>query len=97
MKILSISLIILVIGVFVSCQEELFLEGNNDLKALESEDYELKLEQLSLYFGEVLRDPDARKELFGFAKLEGNANDVEYSLKKLLKRGLTHQAGRNRL
>lgn len=66
----------------------MFLEGNNDLKALELEDYELKLEQLSLYFGEVLRDPDARKELFGFAKLEGNANDVEYSLKKLFEERL---------
>ncbi len=92
MKILSISLIILFIGFFLSCQDsgqdDFFLEGDNDLKALELEDFELKLQQLSLFFGEVLRDPEARKELFGFAKLQGNANDVEYSLKKLFEERL---------
>lgn len=92
MKILSISLIILFIGFFLSCQDsgqdDFFLEGDNDLKALELEDFELKLQQLSLFFGEVLRDPEARKELFGFAKLKGNANDVEYSLKKLFEERL---------
>lgn len=33
--------------------------------------------------GEVLKDEEARKELFGFAKLEGNSLDIEYSLKRL--------------
>jgi hypothetical protein len=45
--------------------------------------YENKLKELTLFMGEVFKDPDARRELFDFAKIEGNDNDVEYSMKKL--------------
>ncbi|AGA78618.1 hypothetical protein [Echinicola vietnamensis] len=33
--------------------------------------------------GEVFKDPDVRKELFGFAELKGNAGEVQYNLRRL--------------
>ncbi|GGF16695.1 hypothetical protein GCM10011339_00740 [Echinicola rosea] len=46
-------------------------------------EYERKLEDLARYMGEVFKDPDARKELFGFAELKGNAGEVQYNLRRL--------------
>jgi hypothetical protein len=48
-----------------------------------SPEFEKKLRDVSLIMGEVLKDKQALNELFSFAKLEGNDNDVEYSLKRL--------------
>ncbi|MDO9550994.1 hypothetical protein [Rhodonellum sp.] len=45
--------------------------------------YENKLKELTLFMGEVFKDPDARRELFDLAKIEGNDDDIEYSMKKL--------------
>ena len=48
-----------------------------------SGDYEKNLAELSLVFGEVLKDPQALEELFSFAKISGNSGSIKYNLKKL--------------
>ena len=46
--------------------------------------YEKKLEELSLFMGEVFKDEEARKELFELANADAYEEDISYSLKKLL-------------
>lgn len=55
-------------------------------KGKELSEYESKLKELSLFMGEVLKDYEARKELFDFAKLDQNANDIDYNLRLLFER-----------
>src|SRR5690606_14332954 len=84
---LSLSLILL-IGLF-SCQEipdATDVNPNLDAKPgyqAKDPEYEKQLKSLSLFFGEVLKNQDARDELFSYSKLEGNQGEVEYSLAKL--------------
>jgi len=61
------------------------LEGSGTIEITVQNDpeYEKSLETLSLFMGEVFKDQDALNELFDFAKIEGNRNDIEYNLKKL--------------
>lgn len=80
---LSLSLIIL-IGIN-SCQEagqEQIDQAMMTQKSTKKDfnHYEEKLMALSLIMGEVLKDQDARKELFEFAKLNGNQNEVTVRL-----------------
>lgn len=71
--------------VFFSCGEFLNESAPNQEEGntLDPMEYEQKLSELSLFFGEVFKDPDARKEIFDFAKIPGNDDDIEYSLKRL--------------
>ncbi|MGY6520225.1 MAG: hypothetical protein ACXIUD_00740 [Mongoliitalea sp.] len=55
-------------------------------KGKELSEYESKLKELSLFMGEVLKDYEARKELFDFAKLDQNAYDIDYNLRLLFER-----------
>ncbi len=57
--------------------------------------YEEKLMDLTLFFGEVLKEPAAREELFSFAKVEGGSGDISYSLKKLFEEGTEPIARKN--
>ncbi|MCH6202193.1 hypothetical protein MMU07_21630 [Aquiflexum sp. LQ15W] len=50
----------------------------------ELSDYEVKLRELTLFMGEVFKDPEARRELFELAKADEYEEDISYSLKKLL-------------
>ncbi|PZX54666.1 hypothetical protein LV84_02819 [Algoriphagus ratkowskyi] len=52
-----------------------------------SVDYEKNLAELSLVFGEVLKDPQALNELFSFSKIDGNSGSIKYNLKKLFEKG----------
>ncbi|TVP52908.1 MAG: hypothetical protein EA341_02165 [Mongoliibacter sp.] len=79
-------MIVVLIG-FSSCQEtgqeEFKAEIKEKLKEQDPIAYENKLKELTLFMGEVFKDPEARRELFEFAEIEGNQNDIEYSMKKL--------------
>jgi hypothetical protein len=46
--------------------------------------YENKLKELSLFMGEVFKDPEARRELFELANADEHKEDITYSLKTLL-------------
>lgn len=73
---------------FSSCQES----GQDELKEgletmLKDQDpiaYENKLKELTLFMGEVFKDPEARRELFDLAKSDEYEEDISYSLKTLL-------------
>ena len=45
--------------------------------------YEQKLEQLSLYMGEVFKDREALRELFELAEADEHKEDINFSLKRL--------------
>lgn len=46
-------------------------------------EYDAKLKELSLFFGEVFKDAEARKELKGFSLIEENQGEVSLSLREL--------------
>lgn len=48
-----------------------------------SKNYEEKLKELTIFFGEVLKDPEALEELYSFAELKGPADDINFNLKNL--------------
>jgi hypothetical protein len=56
------------------------LESNSEIN---SKNYEEKLKALTIFFGEVMRDPEALEELYSFAKVQGPAHDINFNLKKL--------------
>ncbi len=58
-------------------------------------EYESKLESLSLYMGQVFQDPNARAELFGFSKIEGNQGEISIDLSKLIETGADPVAKKN--
>ena len=86
----SIYLSILIAGLvgISSCQEV----GQETIQAvqkgkIENRDpfgYENKLKELSLFMGEVFKDPEARRELFELANADEHKEDITYSLKTLL-------------
>jgi hypothetical protein len=71
-----------------SCQEV----GQETIEAVQEEKfeqldpvgYESKLKELSLFMGEVFKDPAARRELFDLANADEHKEDITYSLKTLL-------------
>ncbi|GGF32179.1 hypothetical protein GCM10011339_20460 [Echinicola rosea] len=58
--------------------------GSTETNPMDHQAYEKQLEELSLYMGEVMKDPEARAELFGFGKLKGNSGEISsgYYLKR---------------
>jgi hypothetical protein len=80
--------ILLFLGLgFSSCQDQGQEINVTDLSiAAEVTDpdlYEQKLEQLSLYMGEVFKDREALRELFELAKADEHKEDISFSLKSL--------------
>ncbi|EAZ82336.2 hypothetical protein ALPR1_03805 [Algoriphagus machipongonensis] len=66
--------------------ENLPLNQNQESISASSEsslEYEKKLTELTLVFGEVLKDKSAMKELFSFSEIEGNSGSIKYNLKTL--------------
>ncbi|KEO74372.1 hypothetical protein [Anditalea andensis] len=57
-------------------QDEFTDQKKQKLSVQDREAYETKLKEFTLFMGEVFKDPEARRELFDFAKIEGNENDV---------------------
>jgi hypothetical protein len=49
----------------------------------QSKKYEDNLKTLSLYFGEIMKDPEALEELYSFAKMRGPGDDINFNLKYL--------------
>jgi hypothetical protein len=70
-----------------SCQEHgqeiTGTDLTNTLEVSDPELYEQKLEQLSLYMGEVFKDREALRELFELAEADEHKEDIDYSLKQL--------------
>lgn len=70
-----------------SCQEHgQEITGTDLTTSLEVSDpdlYEQKLEQLSLYMGEVFKDREALRELFELAEADEHKEDINYSLRQL--------------
>ena len=60
----------------------------SDLFDSQDSEYEAKLKALSLYMGQVFQDPNARAELFGFSKMEGNQGEISIDLSKLFEAGV---------
>lgn len=56
------------------------LESNSEVN---SKNYEEKLKELTIFFGEVMRDPEALEELYSFAEVKGPADDINFNLKYL--------------
>jgi hypothetical protein len=89
MKNLSIYLsILLFVGLGISsCQEHgqeiTDTDLTNTLEVSDPELYEQKLEQLSLYMGEVFKDREALRELFELAEADEHKEDIDFSLKRL--------------
>ncbi len=86
-KSLSLSLLIFLIGI-TSCQEipevsQVLNDQRNELFFSKDSEYESKLKSLSIYMGQVIQDPNARAELFGFSKIEGNQGEISIDLSKL--------------
>lgn len=83
-----LSILFLGLVAISSCQEN----GQEELKdgletMLKDQDpvaYENKLKELTLFMGEVFKDPDAIRELFDLAKADEYEEDISYSLKTLL-------------
>ncbi|UZD22034.1 hypothetical protein PBT90_00995 [Algoriphagus halophytocola] len=66
--------------------ENLPMNQNQELISASEErslEYERKLAELTLVFGEVLKDKSAMKELFSFSEIEGNSGSIKYNLKTL--------------
>ena len=66
--------------------------GNLDTKDVQlivpSNEYEGKLKELSVFFGEVLKDKDALEELYSLASEGGQPDDIDYNLKNLFEEGI---------
>ncbi|MCR9081100.1 MAG: hypothetical protein NXH89_01665, partial [Cyclobacteriaceae bacterium] len=80
--------ILLFVGLGISsCQEHgqeiTGTDLTNTLEVSDPELYEQKLEQLSLYMGEVFKDREALRELFELAEADEHKEDIDYSLKQL--------------
>ena len=80
--------ILLFVGLgFSSCQDQGQEINVKDLSSTaEGTDpdlYEQKLEQLSLYMGEVFKDGEAMRELFELAEADDYKEDISFSLKRL--------------
>jgi len=89
---ISLFLFIFLIGTS-SCQEipdasQLVDALGSELFVSQDSEYEAKLKALSLYMGQVFQDPNARAELFGFSKMEGNQGEISIDLSKLFKAGV---------
>ncbi|WP_143959457.1 hypothetical protein [Litoribacter populi] len=87
-------LVVLLFGGLASCQDN----GQDDigLDQLEVQDpfYEEKLKELSLFFGEVFRNSEAREELFSFADLEENSGEINVNLRQLFDDEVTDPSGK---
>lgn len=89
---INLVLLTLVSSFLLSCAE---IEDNQpqlqqDIisnSAEKSSQYEEKLKELTFFFGEVMKDPAAREELFSFADVHRDRGDIDYSLKKLFEEG----------
>jgi len=79
--------LIFLIGI-TSCQEipdatQELDEQSEELFVSKDPEYELKLKQLTLFMGQVFQDQNARAELFGFSKMEGNQDEISIYLAHL--------------
>jgi hypothetical protein len=77
---LLIVLMLLAVGCQENVNEEEFRVEN---AAQDSEEFKLNLRKAALVFGEILQDSEAREELAEYANLEGNAGEIEFSIKGL--------------
>jgi hypothetical protein len=89
---LSLSLFIFLLGL-ISCQEipdarQVLDEQSEELFVAKDPEYELKLKQLTLFMGQVFKDKNARAELFGFSKIEGNQDEISIDLAHLFDTGV---------
>ncbi len=77
--------------IMFSCQENEFnqhpVQHETRLSFELNTDFEKQLVRLSTYFGMILNDEDAMKELFDLAHAAGNVGDIEYSLRRLFEDG----------
>lgn len=91
-KALNFSLTFMVIFLTFSCTEfEENIPKVDQEKTVHSltalSEYEENLKNLTLIFGEVLKDPAARTELFSFSEINEGRDDIDYSLKELFEKG----------
>lgn len=84
---LGLAILTLALG---SCQNSLDIENERlenetvqQSAKISSVEFEENLIKLSAAVGIALQNEEAKAELFGFAKIKGNAGDVGYSLKRL--------------
>jgi len=89
---LSLSLLIFLLGI-ISCQEipdasQAMDDQVEELFVSKEPDYESKLKYLTLFMGQVFQNPDARAELFGFSKIEGNQGEISIDLAHLFESGV---------
>lgn len=81
-------LYVTILGLSFSCMQPAEIpriEKNEFIQKGEviSSEYERNLAELSIIFGEVLKDPEALEELFSFAAIESNSGSIKYNLKTL--------------
>ncbi|MHA7131075.1 hypothetical protein [Algoriphagus namhaensis] len=91
-KALNFSLTFMVVFLTFSCTEfEENIPKVDQEKTVHSltalSEYEENLKNLTLIFGEVLKDPAARAELFSFSEINEGRDDIDYSLKELFEKG----------
>ncbi|GMQ28167.1 hypothetical protein [Algoriphagus confluentis] len=91
-KVKNFSLTFMVIFLTFSCTEfEKNIPKVDQEKTIHSltalSEYEENLKNLTLIFGEVLKDPAARAELFSFSEINEGRDDIDYSLKELFEKG----------
>jgi len=88
----NFSLLFMAIFITFSCSEfeENLPKVDQEQTILSStalSEYEENLKNLTLIFGEVLKDPAARTELFSFSEINEGRDDIDYSLKELFEKG----------
>lgn len=86
-KITKIFFLLMMVLTFSCVENENLPMNQNQELIIDSEEssleYERKLAELTLVFGEVLKDKSAMKELFSFSEIEGNSGSIKYNLNTL--------------
>jgi hypothetical protein len=90
-KLSTFFLAFLIFTCLVSCTdtEQNNFDTETNFLVSNSEEYETKLKELTLFFGEVMKDRSALEELYSLADAGKTRDDINYNLKDLFETGIS--------